>query len=77
MANKSDYGLAGTVISEDYDLAEKVAIQLRVGSVAINDSMASYSNLPSGGIKMSGHGKECYKDGLIEIGCRKSIYGNF
>jgi acyl-CoA reductase-like NAD-dependent aldehyde dehydrogenase len=26
LANKSDYGLAGTVISEDYNLAEKVAI---------------------------------------------------
>jgi acyl-CoA reductase-like NAD-dependent aldehyde dehydrogenase len=46
---------------------------LQVGSVAINDIMASYSDLPSGGIKMSGYGKECYRDGLWEISCRKSI----
>ena len=46
---------------------------MQVGSVAINDIMASYSDLPSGGIKMSGYGKECYRDGLWEIGYRKSI----
>ena len=46
---------------------------MRVGSVAVNDLMASYSDMPSGGIKMSGYGKECYKDGLIELGYRKSI----
>lgn len=73
MANKSDYGLAGTIFSEDLDLAKTLAVKLRVGSVAINDVMASYSDLPSGGIKMSGHGKECYKDGILEIGYRKSI----
>jgi hypothetical protein len=39
--------------------------------------MASYSDIPSGGIKMSGHGKECYRDGLIEIGYRKSLVGRF
>ncbi len=30
-------------------------------------------SFPSGGIKESGFGKECYKDGLIEIANRKTI----
>ena len=75
LANKSDYGLAGTIFTEDLDLAERYSISLRCGSVAINDVMNSYSDLPSGGIKMSGFGREGYKDGLLEIMYRKSIIG--
>ena len=75
LANQSDYGLAGTIFTEDLDLAENYAIKLRVGSVTINDVTGSYSDLPSGGIKMSGFGRECYKDGLMEIAYRKSVVG--
>ena len=41
----------------------------------MNEAIASYSELPSGGVKMSGYGKECARDGLWEIGNRKSITG--
>lgn len=75
MANKSDFGLAGTIFTEDLDLAETYATKLRVGSITINDMVASYSDLPSGGIKLSGFGRECYRDGLLEIAYRKSIVG--
>ena len=53
-ANDSDYGLAATVFSEDKDLTEMFADKLSVGSVTINDMVASFSDMPSGGIKMSG-----------------------
>lgn len=75
MANASDYGLAGTIFTEDLDLAENYAVKMRVGSITINDMMASFSDLPSGGVKMSGFGRECYRDGLMEIAYRKSIIG--
>jgi succinate-semialdehyde dehydrogenase / glutarate-semialdehyde dehydrogenase len=75
LANRSDYGLAATIFTEDLDLAENYATKIRVGSVTINDMMASYSDLPSGGIKMSGFGRECYRDGMLEIAYRKSIIG--
>ncbi len=75
MANNSDFGLAGTIFTENLDLAEFQASRLRVGSVTVNDIVNSYSDLPSGGIKMSGFGRECYKDGLMEIAYRKSIIG--
>jgi succinate-semialdehyde dehydrogenase/glutarate-semialdehyde dehydrogenase len=67
--------LAGTIFTEDLDLAENYATKLRVGSVTVNDIMLSYSDLPSGGVKKSGFGRECYKDGLLEIAYRKSIIG--
>lgn len=75
LANNSDFGLAGTIFTENLDLAENYATKLRVGSVTVNDIMFSYSDLPSGGIKQSGFGRECYKDGLMEIAYRKSIVG--
>ncbi len=76
-ANDSDYGLAATVFSEDKDLTEMFADKLSVGSVTINDMVASFSDMPSGGIKMSGQGRECSKDGLVELGNVKSIISKF
>jgi len=75
LANFSDYGLAATIFTEDLDLAEDYARKLRVGSVTINDVTGSFSDLPSGGVKMSGFGRECYRDGLMEIAYRKSVIG--
>ena len=75
IANDSDYGLAGTVFTQDLEQAQRIADRMQVGSVAVNDMMASFSDQPSGGVKMSGYGKECYRDGLWEIGFRKSIVG--
>lgn len=72
-ANKTDFGLSATVFTEDVDRARDFAERLRVGSVSINDVMRSHVNMPSGGIKLSGYGRECYKDGLYEISNQKSI----
>lgn len=50
-----------------------MALRLNVGTVAINEMVASYSDMPSGGIKQSGYGKECHRDGIVEIGIQKAI----
>ncbi len=63
LANDSEYGLSASVWSNDLDRAQRVAHQLEVGSVAINDASTQYpvSLLPFGGVKKSGstrtHGK--------------------
>jgi len=64
LANDSAYGLSACVWSRDLDRAQRVAQQLEVGSVNINDAISHYpvSLLPFGGVKGSGnartHGQE-------------------
>ncbi len=63
-ANDSDLGLSASVWSRDLRRAQRVAHELQVGSVNINDAISQYpvSLLPFGGLKGSGlartHGKE-------------------
>lgn len=73
LANRSDYGLASTVFTEDLEKAEYAAMRLRTGTVFVNDCVTSGSEYPGGGIKGSGFGRECYKDGLLDIANRKTI----
>jgi len=73
LANKSDYGLSGAVFTNDLVKAEACAQRLRVGNAFINTHTAIGSDHPSGGIKNSGYGRECYSDGLLDIGNRKTI----
>ena len=73
LANKSDYGLSAAIFTKDQRKADAAAQRLRTGTVFINTISTNGSEYPSGGIKDSGHGKECYRDGLIEMGNRKAI----
>ena len=73
LANKSDYGLSGAIFTNDLVKAEAAAQRLRVGNVFINTATALASDHPSGGIKESGYGRENYKDGLLDMGNRKTI----
>ena len=73
LANKSDYGLASTIFTDDLSKAEAAAKRLRTGTVFVNDMVASGSEYPGGGIKGSGYGRECYKDGLLDTANRKTI----
>lgn len=57
MANDNDYGLTAVVFSPDREEAERVARQVRVGSVGIN-ALAGEVGLPFGGFKASGYGRE-------------------
>jgi len=73
LANKSDYGLSGAIFTNDLEKAEACAQRLRVGNAYINTNTAVGSDHPSGGIKNSGYGRECYSDGLLDTGNRKTI----
>ena len=73
LANKSDYGLASTIFTDDLEKAEAAAKRLRTGSVFVNDVVVSGSEYPGGGIKGSGYGRECYTDGLLDTANRKTI----
>lgn len=64
LANNSSYGLGGSIISQDLEHAQNIATKIETGMSFINDKWESISELPFGGIKNSGFGKELGIDGF-------------
>ncbi|HET7629599.1 MAG TPA: aldehyde dehydrogenase family protein, partial [Bacillales bacterium] len=75
-ANDTIYGLAGAVWTTDGDKAERVASELRMGTVWINDFHPYFAQAPWGGYKQSGIGRELGKPGLEEYTETKHVYRN-
>lgn len=74
LANESPYGLAGHVVSSDTARAFGLACRLRTGSVDINGGPGYTSpDVPFGGYKRSGYGRENGSQGLDEYAQFKTI----
>jgi succinate-semialdehyde dehydrogenase/glutarate-semialdehyde dehydrogenase len=73
LANTSPYGLGGAVFGSDTDRARAVADELETGMVWINHPTSSEPNLPFGGIKRSGYGRELSEIGIKEFANRKLV----
>ncbi|OOF94500.1 hypothetical protein ASPCADRAFT_507465 [Aspergillus carbonarius ITEM 5010] len=63
-ANDSDTGLGASVWSKDVDRAQRMGAQLESGSVWINSHFQVAPNIPFGGVKSSGIGREWGIEGL-------------
>ena len=63
-ANNTDYGLAAAVMTKDIDKANHVIQGLRAGTVWVNTYNILSNQVPFGGYKMSGHGRELGEYGL-------------
>lgn len=66
IANDSDYGLSGMVFSADPERAMKIARRIRTGTIGVNGGMSITVDLPFGGYKQSGIGKEWGLEGFEE-----------
>jgi aldehyde dehydrogenase (NAD+) len=64
IANDSAYGLSGLVSSADVDRALRVANRIRTGSIGVNGGLCIAGDLPFGGCKMSGIGREWGLEGF-------------
>jgi succinate-semialdehyde dehydrogenase/glutarate-semialdehyde dehydrogenase len=74
LANSSSFGLGGVVFSSDADRAAEVADLLDTGMVWINSPQGSMADLPFGGTKRSGVGRELGAYGIDEFVNKKLIY---
>ncbi|MGO1183306.1 MAG: NAD-dependent succinate-semialdehyde dehydrogenase [Micrococcaceae bacterium] len=73
LANDSPFGLGAAVFTADEELAESVSARLETGMVTLNGSSKSQADLPFGGVKRSGVGRELGQYGLEEFANRKLI----
>lgn len=73
IANDSDYGLAGTVWTNDPERGAALASRMHTGSVGINHYALDILG-PFGGVKASGVGRELGPEGLAPYVALKSVY---
>ena len=76
-ANDSRYGLAAYLFTKDIGQAITMADELEAGSVWVNNIRRSYHNVPFGGVKESGVGREKSSYGLEAYTELKTIYLNY
>jgi succinate-semialdehyde dehydrogenase/glutarate-semialdehyde dehydrogenase len=74
IANAVDFGLGGAVFSTDEERATKVAEQLEVGMANVNTPAGEGADLPFGGTKRSGFGRELGPLGIDEFVNKRLFY---
>jgi succinate-semialdehyde dehydrogenase/glutarate-semialdehyde dehydrogenase len=63
-ANNTEAGLAAYLFTRDLDRALRIGEKLEFGMVAINDSRIASTEVPFGGVKTSGLGRESGHEGI-------------
>jgi succinate-semialdehyde dehydrogenase/glutarate-semialdehyde dehydrogenase len=73
VANDIPYGLGSYLFTTDPEQALRVADQIEAGMVFINGSLLDAPELPFGGVKRSGFGRELGRFGIAEFANKKLI----
>ncbi|QDT02017.1 Succinate-semialdehyde dehydrogenase [NADP(+)] 1 [Rubripirellula lacrimiformis] len=74
LANDSSYGLGGSVYTKDIERGRRIAERIETGMIFINQPTNSQAELPFGGIKNSGYGRELSHLGILEFVNKKLIH---
>ncbi len=74
LANDTPYGLGGAVFSTDPDRARKIAEALDSGMTNVNAAEAEGAEMPFGGVKRSGYGRELGPLGMDEFVNKRLLY---
>ena len=74
LANATRFGLGGAVFTADRARGERVARALECGSAFVNAMVRSHPDVPFGGVKDSGYGRELAHHGLHEFVNAKTIW---
>jgi succinate-semialdehyde dehydrogenase/glutarate-semialdehyde dehydrogenase len=73
LANDSDFGLGGSVFTKDVARGKRVASRVETGMMFVNNISWSDAELPFGGIKDSGYGRELGDMGIQEFVNKKLV----
>ena len=73
LANDSDFGLGGSVFTSDIDRGKRLASRVETGMMFINQPTWTAPDLPFGGIKNSGYGRELSNLGIHEFVNKKLV----
>ena len=73
LANDSDYGLGGSVFTKDIAHGKRVAGRVDTGMMFVNHPTWTAADLPFGGIKNSGYGRELSGMGIQEFVNKKLV----
>jgi aldehyde dehydrogenase (NAD+) len=65
LANNTSYGLSAGVYTSNITRALRVAGKIKAGMVGVNGAYMPDNNMPFGGFKQSGQGRELGKEGLM------------
>lgn len=73
LANDSEFGLGGSIWTENLNKAESMSRKMESGIVTVNNVVISDPRIPFGGIKQSGFGRELSRYGMLEFVNIKSV----
>ena len=73
LANDSDFGLGGSVFTNDIERGKRVASRVDTGMVFVNHPTWTAPDLPFGGIQNSGYGRELSAMGIQEFVNKKLV----
>ena len=73
LANDSDFGLGGSVFTKDVARGKRVASRVDTGMMFVNHPTWTTPDLPFGGIKNSGYGRELSSMGIQEFVNKKLV----